>query len=577
MGRIVGIDLGTTNSLVAWHDGASPRVIPLREKEFLLASAVALDPSEGLILGRRAREGAALRPDTTILSIKRHMGTDRKFLFGGEEMSPQEVSALLLKELKRAAETHLEAPVDRAVISVPAYFTDPQRRATREAGELAGLRVERLISEPTAAALAYGLDRLDAEEYLLVYDLGGGTFDVTVLEMFEGIFSIRASSGENRLGGDDIDLRLSDWLLERARPRVERKRLTPEVLAALRMAAEEAKIELSSRDEAPVRLDPLPLLDGKAASISVPVRRADLDGLVVDLLDRTGACVLRALAEARVPKEKIAEVILVGGPTRMPAVREFLGKLFGKPPRHTVDPMQAVALGAAIQARLLDPGRKDAGPSDIVISDVCPFTLGISVLDEVGGQLRPGVFAPVIQRNAALPAKMAKVFSTCHPDQESVAIEVYQGDDALVENNVFLDRYYLGGFPVKTGRTESIEITFRYDEDGILKVDAVIQSTGKSAGIRIDPQKMRAVGHGIAPSRARVDSLWEDGRRSAALRDLIQAVEARLKEMPPEIQGQVAEKIQSARAALASNDRARIESLTRELSLWASKGNQDGG
>src|SRR5688572_17026831 len=313
MGRIIGIDLGTTNSLVAFDDGSGPRVLPFPSGETLLPSVVAVDPVQGLVVGKPAREGAALRPGSTIASVKRQMGTDRTFFLGDSELRPQDVSAFILKELRAAAEASFLAPVDRAVISVPAYFNDVQRRATREAAEIAGLRVERLVSEPTAAALAYGIERLETEDYLLVYDLGGGTFDVSVLEMFEGIFNVRATSGDSRLGGDDFDQRLLDLALGEASPALEPRDLTPEALAVLRSAIEKAKIELSTRESTTIALEMLPLATGGFTAFSVPVTRQAFERAAGDLIERTGACLRKALAEARVPIEKIGDVILVGG------------------------------------------------------------------------------------------------------------------------------------------------------------------------------------------------------------------------------------------------------------------------
>jgi molecular chaperone DnaK (HSP70) len=561
MGRIIGIDLGTTNSLVAHDDGSGPLVIPLSSGDLHLPSVVAMEEGQGLVIGKAARDGVALRPEATIASSKRHMGTERVYCLGEEQLRPQDVAALILKELRAAAEGHFRAPVDRAVVSVPAYFNDVGRRATREAAEIAGLKIERLVSEPTAAALAYGIDRLGAEEYLLVYDLGGGTFDVSVLETFEGIFNVRAASGDARLGGDDFDGRLLGVVLrEAAAPRAED--LSAGALARLRVAVERAKIELSTQEEAEVRLDMLALRDGSFRDLSMTVTRAAFEDATRDLLERTTAALRTALAEAHVPLEKVSEVILVGGSTRMPMVRGHLTRLFGRPPRDTVDPMQAVALGAAIQARLVDSPER---AQEVVVTDVSPFTLGVAAVGELGGEIRPGVFTPLIHRNTALPAKRSQVFTTLHPEQDTIVVEVYQGDDAVVENNVFLDRYYLGGVPKNRERPEPVEITFEYDVDGILRVNAVVLATGKSAGIRIDPARMKAVGHGLAASTAKVDGLWRRSKDREKLVALVDACRKHVPRLEEPWRSRLQARIEEASEALRKGDHARIKELAGEL------------
>ncbi len=566
MGRIVGIDLGTTNSLVAVPKGDGVTVILQASGDRLLPSVVAVDPLQGLIVGKKAKDGARHRPESTIFSVKRHMGTERKFILGEQELAPQDISALILKELRRAAESHLLAPVDRAVISVPAYFNDPQRRATREAGEMAGLKVEALVSEPTAAALAFGLENLETDDFVLVYDLGGGTFDVTVLEMFEGVFNVRASSGDTRLGGDDIDARIIEWVLRQADGRFKREDLTPEAFAIIRQNAERAKIELSVKNRIGFRLKDLELVSGKTVDLEADLDRGTVEELTQDLLERTGACVAKALLEAKVPREKVGEVVLVGGPTKMPVVKRYLSELFGKAPRDSVDPMEAVAVGAAIRARLLEStGKAD----EIVLTDVSPFTLGVAVLREMRGEMRPGVFEPLIMRNSSLPATRTKVFHTVRQGQDSVVVEVYQGDDPLVENNIFLDRYYVSGIPSKSTKPEPIEIGFRYDTDGILHVNATVLANGKSAGIRIDPGKMKAVGQGIVASRAKVDALW----RSSEARRTLEKVIARVEKSLPSLgtkRKRAEDRLEEARKALEGETAPdELERLADELTPFA--------
>lgn len=562
MGRIIGIDLGTTNSLAAVYTTGGPEVLRLLSGASHLPSAVSIDPVEGLVIGETARHGAQLRPDSTVLSVKRHMGTDRRFLFGGEDLSPQAISALILKELKRVAEARLRAPVERAVISVPAYFNEVQRRATREAGEIAGFRVERLISEPTAAALAFGIERVQTDELVLVYDLGGGTFDVSILEMFEGILSVRACGGDSRLGGDDFDERLFQWLAGEAGRQLAGREVAPEARLQFRLATERAKIDLSSKSSTRVRLDDLPLADGDVETLEIEFSRTLFERQTRDLLERTGRCVARVLSEARLARERIGEVLLVGGSTRMPMVEAYLREFFGKEIRNHVDPMEAVVLGAAIQAHMLE---EDTSLGDVIVTDVSPHTLGVAAVDEFDGELRPGVFVPLIHRNATLPTKTTHEFCTVHPGQDTVAIEVYQGDDPLVENNVFLERYYLGGLPKDSGRPEALDITFLYDMDGILHVNAVVRATGRSAGIRIDASRMQAVGKHQLGYRAHVAALWERSRSARRLRELIVQLEDRILDVSSSLRAALELKLRSAREALKGGNREAMERCAREV------------
>ena len=573
MGQIVGIDLGTTNSLVAHFGPDGPVIIETPAGLNHVPSAVAVDPTRGLVLGKAARDYSKVDSDAAILSVKRFMGTENTFFLGGQELRPQDVSSMILKELRRAAESHLLSPVDRAVISVPAYFSEVQRRATREAGEIAGLKVERLISEPTAAALAYGIDKPDSDEYVLVYDLGGGTFDVSVLEMFEGIFSVRACHGDSHLGGDDFDEAIFQWVVQRANSRLDAKKLAPEALPKCRLAVEAAKMYLSNDDSTTLRLEGVPCDDGSTVNLGIEVTRENFEKLTRELLEKTGACMTRALAEAKVAKEKIGEILLVGGSTRMPMVQAYLRDYFGKEPNTSVSPMAAVALGTAIQANLLET---EPNMDEIVVTDVSPFTLGVAVVSDYAGSTRSGIFSPLIHRNASLPTKVTRSFSTTHPEQDTVEVEIYQGDDPLVENNIFLDRYYLGGIPTGSEKPESLSITFEYDTDGILQVSAVVDSTGKSAGLRIDSSKMKAVGGGLLSARSKVDGFWEKSLSSRTLADLVEKVESSLENRPEDERAQLAARVSAARDAIDQGDNEKIELLIVEFRPLAGREKTDG-
>ncbi len=568
MGRIIGIDLGTTNSLAAHWTGDGPRVIPLPEGDTLLPSVVGMHATEGFVIGKAARLGIDLAPENTIASVKRTMGSDRLFLLGGTWYRPQDVSALIIKEICRAAEIHLGGPIDRAVVTVPAYFNDPQRQATKDAGEIAGLHVERLLSEPTAAALAYGIDHLDADARLMVCDLGGGTFDVSILETFEGIMDVRACAGDSHLGGDDFDETLVRWLLAeiQARHRVD-LRANSGVRAILRKAAEAAKIRLSDAESTEVRQ---PLIAGATTiDVAACIDRRQFEEMARPLLERIRTCVRRALADARASRESLAEVILVGGATRMPMVRRLLEEELGRAARDDVNPMHAVALGAAIESRRYDrhapsPDAEEQGP-ELVLTDVCPFTLGVATLGVWADRVRPGVFSPIIPRNSPVPVARTERFYTVRPDQEVAKIEVYQGEDPLVENNVLLDRYMITGVQPGPDGSGAIDVSFTYNANGILEVKATVVATGRSAGMRIERSKFRMSSTEIAQSRSKIDAAWHRAQQRRMLREAIASLEQRLAQGPNELRAKLALRLAAAREALAAADAAAIQERLAEL------------
>ncbi|MFT3706249.1 MAG: Hsp70 family protein [Archangium sp.] len=507
MARVVGIDLGTTNSLVAVMEKDRPRIIPGPDGARLLPSVIGLDDSGQIIVGSAARARLPLFPERTVAEAKRQMGSTERLKLGDRSYLPQELAGFLLKRLRDDASASLGAPVREAVVTVPAYFTDAQRQATRDAGQLAGLVVDRIINEPTAASLAYGLDRLEAEQHVLVYDLGGGTFDVSVLEMFAGVLEVRASTGDNRLGGTDFDRAIVDWLVARFQEQHGLSLATDVLaLAQLKRAAEDAKITLSSATEVPIRLPALATKGSKQLGLELTLTRAQFEELVGARVRSTLGPIRAALKDANLDAKRIDEVVLVGGSSRMPLVRQILTEFFGKAPLAGVDPDEAVALGAAIQAGLKEGSLGNTG---IMITDVAPYTLGVEVMTRTdSGTPLSGMFSPIIQRNSTIPISRTEVYRTTHDDQRAVQIRVFQGEDRFAKNNAFLDEYLVEGVPSGKAGVEAVAVTFTYDLNGILQVKTKVVSTGKEAVLMVDHSR------GLTPlereeARARLDREWK--------------------------------------------------------------------
>ncbi|HEC63440.1 MAG TPA: molecular chaperone DnaK, partial [Candidatus Acetothermia bacterium] len=475
--KVIGIDLGTTNSCAAIVRGGRPEVIPNAEGDRVTPSAVAFTESGEMLVGKLAKRQAILNPERTVLSIKRKMGTDHRVRISLDgqvkEYSPEQISAFILQKIKRDAEEFLGGKIQKAVITVPAYFNNLQRQATKDAGKIAGLEVLRIINEPTAAALAYGLDR-GGEQKIVVYDLGGGTFDVSILELGEGVFEVVATDGDTQLGGDDFDRRVMDWLIE------EFKRDTgidlrndPAALQRLRDAAEQAKIELSSRMETQISLPYITADASGPKHLEKTLTRAKLESLIEDLLQRTMRIVDAALSAAKLTPEDIDQVVLVGGSTRIPKVQELVAKKFGKAKiNKEINPDEVVAMGAAIQAAIL------AGEMDeIVLLDVTPLTLSIETLG--------GIATPIIERNTTIPVERTKTFTTAEDYQTQVEIHVVQGERKMAADNKSLGKFVLSGLPPAPRGVPQIDVTFSIDADGILHVKAKDRATGKEAAITI--------------------------------------------------------------------------------------------
>jgi len=564
---IVGIDLGTTFSLVTVLRDGVPTPLPNALGEILTPSAVSVDADGRVLVGAVARARAATHPERTALAFKRDMGTQRIWTLGGLRFTPPELSALVLGALKRDAEEFLGVTLDEAVVTVPAYFDESQRQATRAAAEIAGLRVERILNEPTAAALAYGLHDRHRELRAAVLDLGGGTFDVTILEIIEGVIEIQSSAGDARLGGEDFVDRLADVAAVQIGTAHGRDpqaiREHPLAWARLREACESAKRRLSQDETAPIALPALPGA-GAAFDAEITLTRAEAEEAWSELLERIRVPILRALRDANLGPGDIDEVLLVGGATRMPCIPRLAAQIFGRLPLRHLPADEAVALGAAVQAALK---QGDQSLEDMVVTDVAPFTLGVETATRLGARIVSGLFTPILDRGTVIPASRVKCLHTLSNNQEKIEIAIYQGEHSLSKDNRFLGRYDVGPLHRRPAGQEAVEVRFTYDLNGLLEVETTVLSTREVKTLVLESTPGRLSPEAIQKAREKMQALKFHPRDSLPNATALARAEALYVELTGEQREELGYSLAHFRAALDSQDQALIETCRNEL-IW---------
>lgn len=564
MGKIIGIDLGTTNSEVAVIEGGRPTIIKSAEGQPYFPSVVAFTKDGELLVGEMAKRQAVVNPEGTVMRIKRKMGTKEKVKIHGKEYTPEQISAFILQKIKRDAEDFLGEKISEAVITVPAYFDDDQRQATKNAGIIAGFDVKRIINEPTAAALAYGLDK-KGEHKIAVYDFGGGTFDITIMEVGEGVFEVLSTNGDTQLGGSDMDKALVDYIIDNFKKEngVDLSK-DPKALQRIYEAAENAKIELSSKLQTEINLPYITVVDGEPKHLEMKLSRAQLEQLIEPIIDKSFGPCKQALEDAKLKPEDIDHIVLVGGTTRIPLIRKKVEEFFGKAPERGVDPMECVAVGAAIQAGVLS----GAIDKEIVLLDVTPLTLSVETLG--------GVATPIIPRNTTIPVRRSKIFTTAADNQTTVEIHVVQGERSMAADNKSLGRFHLTGIPPAPRGIPQIEVTFDIDVNGILNVSAKDLATGKEQSIKItgstklsdeEVERMRKEAEAHAEEdRKRKEKI--ETRNNAE--NLIYTAERTIKDLGDKISEEdkkaIDTKIDELRKALTGDNIEEIKKKTEELS-----------
>ncbi len=558
----VGIDLGTsTSEIAAFRRGRPEFLRDIRDSNNgILPSIVALGTAETIVVGNQAK-----RSLDRVAEVKRQMGTDARISLGGKEFPPPKISALILRHLKENAERILGEDILEAVITVPHAFRNPERQATKDAAEMAGLRVTRLINEPMAAALAYGMDQLENNQRVLVFDLGGGTFDVSVLELFDGIFEVQASAGDRWLGGKDFD----DRIIAIIQKEIVRQHGADPTEGSLKGAmevkdaAEKAKVDLSSSEAATIDI---PYLGESVKGLRMILGRREFEIATKDLIHKTGEAIEKALRDAKLQKSDIDEIILVGGSTRIPAVRDFVSELFGgrRLPEH-VPPDEAVALGAAIQAALIKEGRAATGYDMMIVTDITPHSLGMAIVQYESGMWLPDRMSVHIQRQTTIPAERKMTYTTTHDDQTSVIIRVYEGEEMDVTKNSLLGQFTLSGIPPSPAGVEGVDVTFKLDRNALLTIQADVQSTGESVEFHVDRGPGYLSSEEKERAAAELEDQWRKSKFISKVEPIINAGERQLDSLEGADKKRVEALLTELRAALAANDEAAVDELDRRL------------
>ncbi|MCY2974522.1 MAG: Hsp70 family protein [Planctomycetota bacterium] len=572
---IIGIDLGTTNSAAAYMGQDGPKLIPNAVGEFLTPSVVGIDTTGKLLVGRAARDYQVLEPTRCTSLFKRYMGMEKLTRIGSQTFSPEQLSSMVLTSLKHDAEAFFGTKIHEAVITVPAYFNDNQRKATIAAGQIAGFDVKRILNEPTSAALAYGMHDGRGDRVLMIFDLGGGTFDVSIVEVFDGALEVKASSGECFLGGEDFTTCIASNLLKQKSMSIEQAELKhPRMVSRLMQQCELAKRKLSQEFQVAVRM---PNIEGDfdEGNDSIAVTVDDFDAWTDRILQRIDSPIRRALGDARLTRDDIDQILLVGGATRMRAVVDRIQKIFAKKPQSHLNPDEVVALGAAVQASLFSG---DAIVNDLVVTDVCPFTLGISINKTIGDQPMSGYFMPIINRNTTIPVSRVDRVSTMRPNQRAIEIQVYQGESRMVKDNLQIGRFEVTDIPLGPAGQE-IDIRFTYDLNGILEIEATIVTTGKKVSHVITQYSKSLSPAQIRSAITQMQSLKIHPRDEAANDAVMKRAERLFKELPPHARNQLGQLIEGFEGAMELQEKHAIaefrELLDRTLDILENDGDSE--